>query len=300
MPNNYENIFNDSKLIEDFEEFMEDEELEIYLDRHFEKNVNNFISEHYWSDLNKYFMNPENTNDILLLMYIKNGCDDAYGEIQEYIDREKNINYIRQKLYNYVITCKLQDLLMKKYKNKPLKTTYENLHTHLKYEDILCSLICLSALNKQINTFEIYDNGNDNEEGALTITWDYKFDEEGKQINKELNDLMTNEHHYKVENRKANFKWLEKIKDKCNYEIGEEIYILTKSNSSGYFNCYYSKNKKNDSYDMYIDKRGLINVKQFVYPFRNYEAYESKYNEGGMLSYFVRPTCEYNDYMYEK
>tara|TARA_R100001463_G_scaffold126697_3_gene184473 strand:- start:1591 stop:2169 length:579 start_codon:yes stop_codon:yes gene_type:complete len=123
MPTNFDTLFYETKLIEDFEEYMEEEELEINEDN-VETHVDNFISNHYWGDLNKYFMNPDNTNDISLLMYLKNSlneCDDLYEDIIEYMNEEKNINYIREKLYNYAIFDKLQDLVYKKYENKKHK-----------------------------------------------------------------------------------------------------------------------------------------------------------------------------------
>ena len=164
-------------------------------------------------------------------------------------------------------------------------TTLDNLTTYLKYDDI----------------FEIYeDNDVDYDEGVLTISWDCKFDKEKEEfVNKELNDLMSNEHHFKVENGKANFMWLEKIKKKCNYEIGDEIYIFTKTNCDGFFNCYYTKNKYLHNcqkyHNMYIDKRGFVNVEQYVYPYLNYQQYQTEYNDMAIASYFVRHTCLYND-----
>ena len=150
-------------------------------------------------------------------------------------------------------------------------TTIENIHTYLKY-----------------------DTTNLEENDLLTITWDCKYDKEKKEfVNKELNDLMGNEHHYDPTNEKASFMWVEEFKKYFNYELGKKMYIFIKSNADGYFNAW--KEDENKWYDMYIDEEGYINVSNYYYPFKTWEG--NKYTQYSVKIY-IRPDCIYNDNIY--
>ena len=148
-------------------------------------------------------------------------------------------------------------------------TTIENIHTYLKYDII------------------------DSEFEGLTISWDCKYDKEKKEfVNKELNDLMGNEHHYDPTNGKANFMWVEEYKEYFNYELGKKMYILIKANADGYFDAW--KEDENNFYDMYIDEEGYINVSYYYYPFKT----ETPKYSREIVKTFIRPDCKYNDIVY--
>ena len=149
-------------------------------------------------------------------------------------------------------------------------TTIENIHTYLKYTLI------------------------ENECEGLTISWDCKFNKEKKEfVNKELNDLMGNEHHYDPINGKASFMWVEEYKKYFNYELGKKMYIFIKTNADGYFNAW--KEDENKWYDMYIDEEGYINVSNYYYPFNEIEGNGySRYS----VKIYIRPDCIYNDNIY--
>ena len=147
-------------------------------------------------------------------------------------------------------------------------TTIENIHTYLKYDIIENEFLC--------------------------INWDCKYDEEKKEfVNKELNDLMGNEHHYDPTNGKASFMWVEEYKKYFNYELGKKMYIFIKTNADGYFNAW--KEEENKWYDMYIDEEGYINVSNYYYPFNEIEGNGySRYS----VKIYIRPDCIYNDNIY--
>ncbi len=150
-------------------------------------------------------------------------------------------------------------------------TTIENIHTYLKYSIID---------NKFIE--------------GLTITWDCKFNKEKKEfINKELNELMSNEYCYDPTNGKASFMWVEEFKKYFNYELGKKMCIFIKSNADGYFNAW--KEDENNWYDMYIDEKGYINVSNYYYPFNKING--NKYTQYSVKIY-IRPDCIYNDNIY--
>ena len=101
MSSNYDDLFNEVKLLNDFEEFMKQEELEIYYERDFifDKYIEYFISNHYWNDLNKYFMNPENLNDITLIRYIMETAEYTVWDEIEKKCQVKQLFYLLEKKY---------------------------------------------------------------------------------------------------------------------------------------------------------------------------------------------------------
>tara|TARA_R110000751_G_C13539656_1_gene454952 strand:+ start:51 stop:530 length:480 start_codon:yes stop_codon:yes gene_type:complete len=152
-------------------------------------------------------------------------------------------------------------------------TTIENIYTH----------------------YVKYDTTNLDED-ILTITWDYKYDEEKEEFeNKELEDLMNNEYHnYNPKKGKASFMWIEEFKKCFNYQPGKKMYIFTKCNADGFFDAFKYEEDKSD---MYIDEEGYINVGIYLYPFDyedlpKYECYTTKV--------FIKPNCIYNDNIYNK
>jgi hypothetical protein len=129
MSSNYDDLFNEVKLLNDFEEFMKQEELEIYYERDFifDKYIEYFISNHYWNDLNKYFMNPENLNDITLIRYIMETAEyTVWDEIEKKMSSETIILFIREKIYNTAIFTKLNDMLINKVDDILTAKCYEN------------------------------------------------------------------------------------------------------------------------------------------------------------------------------
>ena len=147
-------------------------------------------------------------------------------------------------------------------------TTIENIHDYLKYHIIENEFLC--------------------------INWDCKYDEEKKEfVNKELNDLMGNEHHYDPTNGKASFMWVEEIKKWFNYKFGDKLCIFTKCNCDGFFRVWKVKDDER-CYDMYIDEEGYINVSHYFYPFKT----ETPKYSREIVKIFIRPDCIYNDNIY--
>ena len=116
MSTNWDTLFYDTSIIEDFVKFNKEKDKEYiavygYNDYSFDEFVGIFIDDMYWGEINKYFMNPDNTNDISLLMYIKNNDDnDIYEYVIEYMNKTDNICYIREKIYQNALMCKLFNL----------------------------------------------------------------------------------------------------------------------------------------------------------------------------------------------
>ena len=111
MPTNFDTLFYDTSIIEDFVEYIKEEEGKDFNDYNYDEFVDTFIGNMYWGEINKYFMNPDNTNDISLLMYIKNNDDnDIYEYVIEYMNKTNNICYIREKIYQLALMCKLFNL----------------------------------------------------------------------------------------------------------------------------------------------------------------------------------------------
>ena len=111
----------------------------------------------------------------------------------------------------------------------------------------------------------------------LWISWDY--------TDETIDNIMDNEI-YTDPSIKANWLWLEEIKKLCDYKLGDEIWIVTKQNSDGYFNCWF--NKKNtkteidDYFKLHIDKEG-------------YCSYRKLGKIGSNEEYWVRCNSIYND-----
>tara|TARA_Y100001937_G_scaffold21608_1_gene30486 strand:- start:3565 stop:3930 length:366 start_codon:yes stop_codon:yes gene_type:complete len=74
------------------------------------ERVSSFINDYYWGDLYTYGFYDE-MNDLLLLNYIKNHNKDYYDYIIEFMEKEDNINYIREKIVCMVFEIKVEELV---------------------------------------------------------------------------------------------------------------------------------------------------------------------------------------------
>ena len=92
---------------------------------------------------------------------------------------------------------------------------------------------------------------------GFNIMWDYE--------NKEIDDIMENEYLVARRGRKLNLMWIEEIKMRSDWKLGEKIYIETNCNSDGNFYCWFSKNKQHNCYDFEVEKNGSVSV----FGFRN-------------------------------
>lgn len=158
----------------------------------------------------------------------------------------------------------------------------------------------MTTIHNLYTTYVEYDTEDVEDCDVLTMIWDSKFDKEKDEfVEKELNELMRSEYHnYKPEKGKASFMWVEKFKEVFNYELGKEMYILTKANADGYFNAY--KQEKKEYGYMFIDEEGYINIEYLVEPFDGFYEYDDvpKY-ESWYKKVYIRPDCIYNDNIYK-
>ena len=100
----------------------------------------------------------------------------------------------------------------------------------------------------------------DTEENCLTTIWDCD--------NEDIDKIMSNEFHYDLydnEDQKS-LMWVEKLKECVNWKDGEKLYIGTKRNCDGWFNCWayrsmeeYKKEGKGFA-DMILEKNGYISM----------------------------------------
>ncbi len=70
--------------------------------------------------------------------------------------------------------------------------------------------------------------------------WDYNLGISWNAEEEIIDKIMINEV-YTDPSIKANWLWLEEIKKLCDYKLGDEIWILTKKNCDGYFDCWFNK-----------------------------------------------------------
>lgn len=108
MSPSYDTLFYNDTLIKEFIAYMEEEEI-INLEG-LNGPISEFIANHYWSDLNKYFYHKDNTNDTALLMYIKYEDEDIFNSVVEYMSDTDNICYVRERIYQSASWCKLKSL----------------------------------------------------------------------------------------------------------------------------------------------------------------------------------------------
>ncbi len=114
MPTNYSTLFYDNCLMKDFVEFINDDDRTNEID--YNEYADKFVCEYYWVALNQYFMIPDNTNDISLLMYIKYEDNDRFDYITTYMNETDNICYVREKIYQnatYLRLISLEDAVKK-------------------------------------------------------------------------------------------------------------------------------------------------------------------------------------------
>ena len=142
--------------------------------------------------------------------------------------------------------------------------TLKNLHNHIKYDD-----------DKWVQ-----------EEGkkVLMISWDHN--------NEKVDKLMTAE--YKPSfNDKLNMMWVEKLKEKSEWIKGEKLYAFLKSNSDGYFNVWYSKNKEEIGFaDLIIEPTGYVSRAYF----NNYTMDQYKEDDIQYV-FYMRTESIYNNFI---
>ena len=122
MPENFENLFNDAKLIQHFENYMEGESIEIKNDKYLEIEIRKFIeeifdfSESY--EVEEYFMNPENPNVIGLLMYIRAFSGNGGESIMEYMNDRVESSIITRKIYKTAVSFKIEELMETRFESE--------------------------------------------------------------------------------------------------------------------------------------------------------------------------------------
>ena len=104
----YDTLFLKNTIIEDFIDYMKENEITDY--EELGTPIDEFITNHYWSDLNKYFYGKDNTNDTALLMYIKYEDKDIFNSVVEYMNDTNNICSVRKKIYQSASWCRLKSL----------------------------------------------------------------------------------------------------------------------------------------------------------------------------------------------
>ena len=108
MSPNYDTLFLKNTIIEDFITYMIENEITDY--EELGTPIDEFIANHYWSELNKYFYDKDNTNDTALLMYIKYIDEDIFNSVVEYMNDTDNICYVRERIYQSASWCRLKSL----------------------------------------------------------------------------------------------------------------------------------------------------------------------------------------------
>mgnify|MGYP003647884213 FL=1 len=108
MSPNYDTLFLKNTIIEDFITYMIENEITDY--EELGTPIDEFITNHYWSELNKYFYDKDNTNDTALLMYIKYEDEDIFNSVVEYMNDTDNICYVRERIYQSASWCRLKSV----------------------------------------------------------------------------------------------------------------------------------------------------------------------------------------------
>lgn len=143
--------------------------------------------------------------------------------------------------------------------------TLNNLHNHIKYDEWV----------------------QEEDKNVLNISWDY---------NNEKLDKLMNAEHRPLFNDKLNMMWIEKLKEKSGWVKGEKLYAVLKSNSDGYFNVWYSKNKEEYGVnDLIIEPTGYVSRAYF----NNYST--DQYKEDNIQYHFyIRTESIYNNFIGDK
>jgi len=133
-----------------------------------------------------------------------------------------------------------------------------------------------------------YDVDDDDESVlGLTICWD--------EENEKLADLMGNEEHPKI-GQKLNLMWIEKLKQKSNWKLGEKLYIEISKDCcwDGNFSCWFSKNIESVPWsDFIVEKNGYVSVRVF-----NHYTMDEDDEDEIKWSFMVRAESVYNDINY--
>ena len=105
------NLFDEYNLIEDFAEYLNEEEehYDINCDDSYIQYIDNFLEGIYYEDLERYY--NDDIDGIQLFVYIRDTCNDIIECITEYM-KDDEINYfrIREKLVKYALFLKLRDV----------------------------------------------------------------------------------------------------------------------------------------------------------------------------------------------
>lgn len=142
--------------------------------------------------------------------------------------------------------------------------TLKSLHNHIKYDQDEC----------------VQEEG----KKVLNISWDYN--------NEKIDKLMTAEHRPEFGD-KLNMMWVEKLKEKSGWVKGEKLYAFLKSNSDGYFNVWYSKNKEEVSLvHLIIEPTGYVSRAYF----NNYTMDQYKEDDVQYV-FFMRTESIYNNFI---
>jgi len=111
--NNFDDMFNQEKLIEDFVEYLIEEEAQNTYDCDKYDLLCNFVVNNYWGDLRKYF-NYEDICDMSLIKYLSE-LNEKYNNtllpciFKSIEDKHKHINQSREILYQLVINTRLRE-----------------------------------------------------------------------------------------------------------------------------------------------------------------------------------------------
>jgi len=142
----------------------------------------------------------------------------------------------------------------------------KNLHNHIKYDE-----------DEWVR-----------EEGknVLNISWDY---------NNEKVDKLMNAEHRPSFNDKLNMMWVEKLKEKSGWIKGEKLFAYLKSNSDGYFNIWYSKNKEEVGLaNLIIEPTGYVSRAYF----NNYTTDQYK-DDNIQYLFYMRTESIYNNFIHD-
>ena len=115
MATNFDDMFNQEKLIEDFVEYLIEEEVEA--DYYHSDNydlINTYVENNYWGDLGKYFT-YDNICDMSLIKYLSEMNEEFDGTLLDCLfnsikNKKHNINHSRETLYQLVIDTRLKML----------------------------------------------------------------------------------------------------------------------------------------------------------------------------------------------
>ena len=111
--NNFNDMFNQEKLIEDFVEYLMEEEPQNTYDCDKYDLLCNFVVNNYWGDLRKYF-NYEDICDMSLIKYLSE-LNEKYNNtllpciFKSIEDKKHNIYHSREILYQLVINTRLRE-----------------------------------------------------------------------------------------------------------------------------------------------------------------------------------------------